>query len=104
MVVQSCGWRRKQTKLNFFATDACLKGAGRKCGRFYFHTEFPQYVFQWDRYVHIAHLEMLAIIIGIKVWGGILAGKRFVIACDNQVVVTIINQSRSRNSLLQKLM
>ena len=47
---------------------------------------------------------MLAIIIGIKVWGGILAGKRFVIACDNQVVVTIINQSISRNSLLQKLM
>ena len=90
--------------MSFFATDACLRGTGGICQGHYFHFRFPEFVFGWARKVHIAHLELLAIIVGVKVWRHVIRGNRFVVGCDNQAVVTIINTGRSKNKLLQKML
>ena len=96
--------QQKQHDLSFFSTDACLKGAGGIYQGQYFHVEFPKEVFMLDENVHIAHLELLAIIVGVRLWADLVHGKRFTIACDNEAVVTIINSGRSRNCLLQQML
>ena len=102
---RSIMWMEQKLVVNeVFATDSCLTGAGGLCNGKYFHVQFPEYVFTWDEKVHIAHLELLAIIIGLKIWKKHLKGMRIVVGCDNQAVVTIINTGRSRNRLLQKLL
>ena len=52
----------------FFATDSCLQGARGICGDKYFYVTFPQYIFGWAKKVHMAHLELLAVVLGVKVW------------------------------------
>ena len=60
-------WLQQRLQLNqVFHTDACLTGAGRFCNGNYYHKQFTKWVFTWDDNVHIAHLEMLVIIIGLK--------------------------------------
>ena len=93
--------QEKLDALDFFRTDASLKAAGGICNGIYFHKQFPEWVWELDHNVHIAHLEMLAILIGLRVWSDQLKGIRFIIACDNEVVVRIINSGRSHNALLQ---
>ena len=87
----------------WFATDACLKGAGGFCQGNYYHITFPKKIFDWGD-VNIAHLELLAIIIGVRLWKNLVKGMKFVVGCDNEAVVTIINMGRSRNELLQTLL
>ena len=96
--------QQKQTMLEFFATDACLEGAGGYCQESYFHIAFPDFLFQRQEKVFIAHLELWAIIVGIKIWKEKIKGVKFAIACDNQVVVNVINTGRSKNKLLQQLL
>ena len=91
-------WMEQKLVVNeVFATDSCLTGAGGLCSGKYFHVQFPEYIFTWDEKVHIAHLELLAIIIGLKIWKKHLKGMRIVVGCDNHAVVTIINTGISRN-------
>jgi len=80
-----------------FSTDACPTGAGGFCdGRFY-HTRFPS-KFQG---LHIQGLEMLALIIGLKLWAPLWAGKRLLVYCDNQTVVTAMTSGYARDPCLQ---
>ena len=98
-------WMFQKLELNeFFSTDACLDGAGGMCQGCYYHAQFPEKVFHWDKKVHIGYLELLAVIIGVKIWKDLITGTRFVVGCDNQAVVTIVNTGRSRNMLLQRLL
>ena len=87
-----------------FSTDACLEGIGGHCFNRYFHKELPAWVFEMGKNVHIVHLELLAIVVGVRLWKKLLTGQRFVVGCDNQAVVTIINTRRSKNKLLQVLL
>ena len=50
-----------------FAVDACLTGAGGCCKQQYFRTRFPKELLTSQ--VKITHLELWAIIIGVKLWG-----------------------------------
>ena len=101
---RSIMWLPLQTKMNeMLATDACLQGAGGICENSYFHTRFPESLEVGKKY-HIAHLEMIAIVVALKIWKDKLSKQKFLIGCDNQNVVAILTTGRTRNKLLQAIL
>ena len=50
-----------------FSMDACLTGCGGMSAEQYFHVEFPLDVLL--RFTAIHHLEALAIVIALRLWG-----------------------------------
>ena len=48
------------------ATDATLEACGGYSSKQYFHTRFPDHIKNGR---NIAHLEMYAMIVGLKLWG-----------------------------------
>ena len=88
----------------FLSADLSLQGIGGLCDdQFYFHAAIPRWIKQ-DDLIHIAHLEMWVIIVAIRKWSRILKEHKFVIGCDNQAMVTIINFGRAKDKLLQTLL
>ena len=87
----------------FIASDASLQGVGGYSEKKFFHCEIPQSI-RDQTGIHIAHFELWAIIIAVKIWKDDITGQRFVMGCDNQAVVTIVNTGRSRDELLQTLL
>ena len=85
------------------ATDSCLVGIGGTCGDRYFHMTLPEWVRQVEN-VNIAHFELWAILVAIRLWKNYITGHRFVVGCNNQAVATIINTGRAKNGLLQTLL
>ena len=81
-----------------FATDSCLKGCGGMCFKEYFHVSFPKFIM--DQPLRIHHLEMLAVLIGVRIWGKYCVGSKVQIFCDNEAVVTVINSSKTRDEFL----
>ena len=81
-------------------TDSCLKGGAAFCHDQYFHVEYPAWVFGWLENVHIAHLEMLAVLVAISIWKQKIRSVKFAMGCDSEAGVTVINSGRSRNQLL----
>ena len=84
------------------AVDACLVAAGGVSRNEYYRIKFPQKVL--SQQVQITHLELLAVIIGTRVWGDQLRGKILKVSSDNEAVACIINAGTSRDHLLQKLL
>ena len=81
-----------------FSTDSCLRGCGGICGLEYFHSPFPSYIA--DQQLPIHKLEMLAVLIGVRIWGKSLQGLRLQIYCDNAAAVDVINSSKTRDPFL----
>ena len=81
---------------SMFATDACLTGIGGKCSDSFYHTQIPQWILDIP-VIQIAHLELIAVMIGLKLWAPRLKGVRFQILCDKQATVTILNIGGSRD-------
>ena len=83
-----------------FATDASRLGLGGILwDKEYFRMSIPEAC----RDKNIAHLEMLALIVGLKAWGKLhLSNKYVVVECDNEAVVTIVNSGKSKDMYLQK--
>ena len=75
-------------------------GAGAVCENEYFHMKYPQQVL--NKFSIIAHLEMVAIILAIKMWGEKISRKVIHLSCDNQACVEIINTGRARDRKLQE--
>lgn len=84
------------------STDACLSGCGGWFGGRFFHAVFPDDILEnnW----HINALELLAIMVGLKLWGKLLFGKRIRVYCDNKASVDVLNAGRSRDAILQDLL
>ena len=72
-----------------FYTDACLTGCGGTSADQYFHVVFPQDVLL--RFPAIHHLEALAIVVALRLWGHHWRGSRIVVHCDNLSVVSSMN-------------
>ena len=51
---------------------------------------------------NIAYLEMINILLALKVWHAQWAGLRVLIKCDNQVVVAVLNNGKTRDPTLAK--
>ena len=89
---------QSDTPDEIIATDASGSGAGGILwGKEYFRVGFHGV---WIG-KNIAYLEMLAIIVALKLWGGFIAGRKIIIQCDNMAVVEVINRGRSRDLFLQ---
>ena len=86
------------------AVDACLVGAGGVHHSECYKTEFPDHIKIGKGETNIAHLELWAVIIGIRLWGKELRGKIIKVKSDNEVVSTIINTGRSKDKKLQQLL
>ena len=67
-----------------FATDACLDACGGVMRREFFKIRFPPEIRALTS--NIAHLEMLALIAGLKVWKEDLHGKYIKVQVDNESV------------------
>lgn len=57
-----------------YSSDACLEGCGGFWLGHYFHTSFPKSFKEFQYSINV--LEMLAIIIGLNLWGDCFKGKR----------------------------
>ena len=53
---------------------------------------------------NIVHLELMAIVVGLKKWGPQFSGKRFGLYCDNTAVVEVINKGTAKDLRLQQLL
>lgn len=80
-------------------TDSSLGGAGGVCGDEFFSVTFPKEVLEKNS--DINQLELLAIIIGLKIWCHRLTNKKLKIRCDNLVSVTVLNSGRTKDQVLQ---
>ena len=81
-----------------FSTDSCLRGCGGICGLEYFHAEFPHFIKIQKLAIH--KLEMLAVLVGVRIWGKRLQGMKVQIYCDNGAAVEVINSSKTRDPFL----
>ena len=83
------------------ATDASLSACGGMCGDEYFRHCFPDSIRDMVNN-NISHLEMFTIIVAIKKWKTKLKGKRFIVSCDNEACVILLNHGRARDRILQQ--
>ena len=81
-----------------FSTDSCLVGCGGLCDRQYFHSSFPQFIECQGLPIHA--LEMLAVLVGVRIWGHRCEGMKVRIYCDNEAVVRVINSSKTKDKFL----
>ena len=92
-------WKSGAFRISFYPEDACLVGAGRTLDESYFHCEFPEFIH--NEKLHINNLELLTIIVAVKRWGSLWAGKKLVINCDNKASVLLQNSGSSRDFFSQ---
>ena len=78
--------------------DATLVGAGGVCKDYYFHTPFPQFITQQAHI--IAHLELLAFIVALKVWPHLVSNTKSVVHLDSMVAVLAINTGHSKDPFI----
>ena len=82
------------------ATDACLTGYGGTYGNQYFRGRFPANL----KNKNIALLEILAVMVGLKLWAPLLHGQYFWIHVDNEAVASVINSGACRDTSLQDVL
>ncbi len=51
--------------------------------------------------LHINTFKLLTIIVACKIWGHPWAGKRFLVKCDNEASVTVMNSGKSKDYFMQ---
>ena len=80
------------------STDSCLTGCGGVSAKEFFHVTFPKSILDQDLPIHA--LEMLAVLIGVRIWGQYCTGLRVQIYCDNEACVKVINSSKTKDAFL----
>ena len=80
------------------ATDSTLTAVRGFSGKQYFHMTYLQKVAEGR---NIAQLEMVALILGLQLWGNRASGRCIKMFVDNQVVATVVNTGRSNDRFLQ---
>ena len=81
-----------------FSTDSCLTGCGGVCGREYFHVSFPDNIKDLDLPIH--KLELLAVLLGVRIWGHQCESLKLQIYCDNDASVNVINSSKTKDPFM----
>ena len=82
------------------ATDACLKGGGGIYKNRYFHLTFPEHFV--CNISGISQLEAITVVVAIKLWCHWLRGIKFIIRCDNEATVSVVNSGRATDKFLQQ--
>ena len=76
--------------------DACLTGFGGRCGRSIYHLPIVRGFRQWA----IVHLEMVNILIAIRLFKSLWKGRKVLIKCDNEAVVSVLKTGKTRDPYL----
>ena len=83
-----------------FATDACLTGGGATCQDQCFSVVFPPNIVQ--EAADITALELFVVVVATRAWAPLLAHHRFIVSCDNEAAVTVINSGITRDPFMQR--
>ena len=78
--------------------DACLTGCGAFTDSQYYARPFPTHIVQRDH--SIAHLELLNIVVGLKVWRDQWAGHTVCVWSDNANACIAVQTGRSRDAFM----
>ena len=76
--------------------DACLDGLGAVWKNYVYHLPIPRHYLG----LTIVHLEMINILVAIKVFGPFWASRKILVKCDNQAVVAVLRNSRTKDAFL----
>ena len=76
--------------------DACLVGLGGRCDNKVYHLPIVKHYAN----LHITHLEMVNILVAIRVFGPSWFNKKVLVKCDNQAVVHVLNNGRTKDAFL----
>ena len=81
-----------------FTTDACLTRGGAtfldKCLTF----PFPDFFLHAAS--HISALELFTVIVAVKFWPTALQHQRFLVSCDSEAAVTVINSGSTKDPFM----
>jgi len=83
-----------------FSTDSCLHGGGATCLDQCFFVTLPTNIVQEAE--HITALVLFVLVLAVRVWAPTLARRRFLISCDNEAAVTVINSGVTRDCFMQR--
>ena len=50
---------------------------------------------------HITALELYTIVVAVKFWASKLSHRKFLVACDNEAAVTVVNSGSSKDHFMQ---
>ena len=84
-----------------FATDASLTAQAAVFEQQAFFIPTPHHIAELK---NIAHLELFAVLIALKMWAKQLTGLYITIFCDNQSAVHCINSGKAHDSKMQHLL
>ena len=83
-----------------FATDASLTGGGAICLDECFHFQFSSDILR--RASHISSLELYTIVVAVRLWATKLRHRKFIVSCDNQAAVIVINSGSTKDQFMQR--
>ena len=83
-----------------FATDASLTGGGAICLDECFHFQFSPDILTSAS--HISSLELYTIVVAVQFWAPKLRHRKFIVSCDNQAAVTVINSGSTKDYFMQR--
>ena len=83
-----------------FATDASLTGGGAICLDECFHFQFSPDILTGAS--HISSLELYTIVVAVQFWAPKLRHRKFIVSCDNQAAVTVINSGSTKDYFMQR--
>ena len=76
--------------------DTCLTSFGGRCGRHVYHLPIARGFMSWST----VHLEMVNILIAIRLFKFLWKGRKVLIKCDNEAVVSVLKTGRTRDPYL----
>ena len=83
-----------------FTTDASLHAGGATCLNECFTCEFPE-----DNVCsaeHITTLELYTIVVAVKFWASKFSLRKFLVSCDNEAGVSVVNSGFSKDPFMQR--
>ena len=83
-----------------FATDTSLTGGGAICLDKCFHFQFSHDIVTSAS--HISSLELYTIVVTVQFWAPRLRHRKFIMSCDNESAVTVINSGASKDYFMQR--
>ena len=83
-----------------FTTDASMNAGGATCLDECFTCEFPDDIARTAQ--HITASELYTIVVAVKFWAPKLRQRKFIVSCDNEAAVTVINSGSSKDPFMQR--
>ena len=76
--------------------DACLTGLGGRWSRFVYHLPIIRGFMNFS----IVHLEMVNILLAVRLFQVHWSGRKVLVKCDNEAVVSVLRSGRTRDPYL----